>query len=112
MSTPLKKPVTREMLSKGFVRDKDRNRPILVTLQPGDELEFRIKGTRRKFSIYLGHAFVLAQAMGAEREYQERMAEYKAKKKAGYKRLRRPRKAHIPVSTFYYKAMNETTVKR
>lgn len=111
MSTPLKKPITREMLSKGFTRDKDRNRSILVTLLPGDELEFRMKGTQRKFSIYLGHCFVLAQAMTAEREYKDKMGEYKAKKKAGLKRIRKPKKANIPMSTFYFKAINETTVK-
>jgi len=100
------------MLSTGLTRGKDRNRQILVTLLPGDEIEFRMKGTRRKYSIYLGHCFVLAQAMTAEQEYQERLAEYKAKKKAGLKRMRRPKKAQVPVSTFYYKAMNETTVKK
>lgn len=70
----IKRPVTRvarEPYGNGHARD--RVRPVVVTLRPGDVIETRLKGTRRSYSItwaklheYLVRRYAL-QAMSAKR---------------------------------------------
>lgn len=55
MLTKLTKPITRET-----VRLEIRGRPIVVTLCPGDVLEFHEKGKRQRYTIGLEACFWLA----------------------------------------------------
>jgi hypothetical protein len=99
MATPLTKPVRREL------RSADRKgRALIVTLEPGDILTFRPKGAKRTISVYLGHAFNLANIMTANQEYLDRIKQYNADRSIG-KRRRRPTKPSWPFSKVYYEAL-------
>lgn len=104
MATKLTKPVVREMLSGAEMsRGKYANRAILVSLLPGDEVEFRIKGTRQRFSVYLGHCFRLAQILTLESQYKDKVKAYQERKKSGARAIR-PRKPMLPFSKVYFDA--------
>lgn len=100
MATKLNKVVRRELVST----DR-KGRAIVVTLEPGDILSFRPKGSKRSVSIYAGMAFQLAQLATIEREYNDKMKEYSARKKAGAQFLRKPKKPFVPFGKIYYDAM-------
>lgn len=101
MATLLTKPVKRELLSS---TDR-KGRKMIVTLEPGDLLSFRPKGSKRTVSVYLGHCVALAQIMTAETEYQSKLKEYQAKKKAGAQFLRKPKKPALFFGKIYYDAL-------
>lgn len=103
MATKLIKPVRREMLSSGFERGRNRNRAINVTLCPGDELEFHVKGTRQRYTVFLGHCFRLAQGLAIEANYKEACAQYAIKRKAGI-RCRKPKRPMMAFSKIYFDA--------
>ena len=84
MAIKLTKNVRRETLAV-TTRGKYRDRPIIVTLEPGDILSFRIKGTRQEASVSLAHCYQLAQIVECEVRYKEYLKTYKEKKKLGYK---------------------------
>lgn len=107
MATLLKKTVSREMLSSVVGHGKHRNRPVIVELLAGDELNFRVKGTRTSYKIYLGHCFRLAQIQTEEERYKAALATYTERKKAGAKKLRKPRRHALPFSNIYLKALNK-----
>ena len=65
---------------------------MTVTLHPGDILEFREYKRRKSYEIDLADCYTLAVAQTILRQYKADLKEYNQKKKAGYKRLRRPRK--------------------
>ncbi len=103
MATKLIKPVKREMLSSGLERGKNRARPIIVSLLPGDELEFRAKGTRQSYRVYLGHCFRLAQGLTMETMFKERVKKYNHDRK--YRSgLRKPKRPLIPFNKIYFDA--------
>lgn len=105
MATKLLKSVTRELVGTTVgTNDKYRDRPITVTLEAGDVLIFRIKGTQQCFEVPLAHCFRLAQIMELEHKYRKAMDDYKAKKKAGYKRLRKPKRGVLPFSKLFFEA--------
>lgn len=87
MATKLLKPVKREMLM-----GDDRGRPMIVTLEPGDMLTFRLKGKKTTYSVPLHSCFYLAMMNKMQEEYTEKMEDYKVKQSAGFKRLKKPRK--------------------
>lgn len=91
------------MLSTGFERGKNRARPVIVSLLPGDEIEFRAKGTRTAYRVYLGHAFRLAQALSMEEIYRDKVKAYQIKKKAGQRAVK-PRRPMIPFNKIYFDA--------
>lgn len=104
MATKLTKRVRREMLSGvGMMRGKHSQRGLIVELVPGDELSFRVKGTRQVFTVYLGHCFRLAQILTLESEYKRKMKEY-AERKKFQKGLRRPKRPMMPFSKVYFDA--------
>jgi len=72
------------------------SRPVMVRIDPDETINFKVKGTRKEYSLHLIVAFQIAQVNQVIGDYQERMATYKIKKKAGYKRLRKPKKPFIP----------------
>lgn len=104
MAVKLVKPVRREMLSREFQQGKYRGRSIIVELLPGDELSFRTKGTRQRFSVYLGHCYRLAQIMTIESEYKAKLEAYNLARKTG-KRVKRPRRPSLPFNKVYFEAI-------
>lgn len=107
MAIQLTKPIRRQMLSSAATSGKHRGKPVIVELLPGDEISFRIKGTKMKYSIYLGHCFRLAQIQTVETNYRKAMETYQAKKKAGYKRLHKPKRSSLPFNSIYFKALEK-----
>lgn len=108
MATKLLKPVRREMLAKSTV-GKHSNRPIIVEIDGGDIIRFRIKGTRQVVETSLHFCYRLAQIRTWEEDYQKRLSEYNRKKKLGYKRMRRPRPVMIPLDKATIKNFNQAT---
>ncbi len=100
MPTPLHKPIVREVILPG----KFAPVTMVVELLPGGLITFREKGKRRRVEIGLGHCHVLAEIIEAQHQHKEKLTEYKLKKKAGFKRLRRPRKPNLFFSKFYNRA--------
>lgn len=104
MATKLTKSVKREMLSSAESHGKHRGKPIIVELLPGDEISFRVKGTRMAYSIYLGHCFRLAQIQTTETNYRDAMVRYKNR---GLKRMRKPKRIALPFNSIYFKALSK-----
>lgn len=105
MATKLIKPVKRELLGTKM-QGKGKSFEVIATLEPGDFLSFRGKGLKKEFCIHLAHCLNLAEIMQANEDYNKAMREYKTKKKAGIKNLRRPKMRHYPYSKIYFKALN------
>jgi len=63
----IKRPLAREtrQLFKAHGVTKDHNRPLIVTLEPGDVISFRLKGTRQRVSVPIAHAYNLARFAAA-----------------------------------------------
>lgn len=101
MATKLHKPVTREIT----LLDR-RGKGMKVTLEPGNILTFRVKGSRRTDSIYLGHCLNLAKAMTAEEHYRKAMEKYHAKREAGG-RPRKPKRPWLPFGEAYTKILTK-----
>jgi len=101
----LMKDITRETLAIRTA-DKYRDRPIIITLEAGDSITFRVKGTRQKFTVSLAHCFRLAQLNQTDAIYKAKMAEYKVKRGEGTKRLRKPKRTPIPFSKIYFDALS------
>lgn len=89
--TELTKPVRRRLLSA----DR-KGRRFACTLEPGDIITFQPKGSRRKISVHLGFCIQLAQAYTIQTEYDQRLATYNARRKAGERRLRKPNRPFAP----------------
>lgn len=106
MAIKLTKVIRREMLSTEQ-QGKNKGKALIVELLPGDELSFRVKGTRQVYQIFLGHCYRLAQMQTLESIYRKQMEEYTRKKKLGQKRLRKPRRYSLPFNKIYYKALGQ-----
>lgn len=76
--TPIRKAVFRE--SSATIRERGRSRAIVVGIMPGDVLELRLKGTRRRYLLGITSAFYQAVRLHAEHEKRERAARRKAKR--------------------------------
>lgn len=100
MAVKLLKKVSRET----FSIEGRKRRPVIVSIEPGDVLTFRAKGSRKTTEIYLGHCYVLSQIVGADREYKKRLEAYNEKKKSGRK-AKRPKKPFLPFSKMYFDAI-------
>ena len=103
MATKLINSVTRELLGTK-TNDKYRHRAVVITLEAGDIATFRIKGTRQTYSVPLAFCLKLAQITDAAKRYKDQLLEYKAKVKAGFKRLRRPKRQEIPYGSIFFDA--------
>lgn len=100
MATPLHRPVRRQLMST----DR-KGRPLICTLEPGEIISFRPKGSKRSISVHLGFCAQLAQAYTVQSEYDKKMADYQAKKKMGLKRLRRPTRPFLPFGKIVLNSM-------
>lgn len=77
MATLLTKNVKRQLLAS------DRHgRTLIVELEPGDMLSFRLKGKRTRYETSLHNCYVLAVANTIEGQYKVKMAEHKAGKRS------------------------------
>ena len=103
MAVKLVKSVSRETLSV----TGHKKRKVIVTLEGGDLISFRAKGTRKSYEIYLGHCFVLAQILQANSDYKKKMELYTIKKKAGM-RVKKPKKLFLPFSKMYFDAIEKS----
>jgi len=72
--TPLTKPVRRVTLLR-----VDRSRQAVVSLEPGDLITIRLKGTRTTEVIPIGAVYDLAVKIRVRAEKAERLAKKKAK---------------------------------
>lgn len=104
MITKLLNDVQRELLGT-HTNDKYRHRAIIITIKPGDLIEFRVKGTQQKFEVPLAQCFKLAQIIGISQKHKEAVNTYKEKRKAGFK-VRKPKKPVLPYSDIYFNAMS------
>lgn len=104
MATRLTKRISREMLSSVITHGKNRGKPVIVELLPGDEISFRVKGTRANYSIYLGHCFRLAQIQAVDAQYKAAMERYKLR---GSRKMRKPKRPALPFNSIYFKALSK-----
>lgn len=109
MATKLLKTITRETLALTTARGKYGDKPILVSLEGGDMLSFRIKGTQQVFKVSLGHALNLAIMITMESQYRVKLDTYKdkvkLKKKGQYLgRVVKPKRPAMPFNKIYFKA--------
>lgn len=96
MATLLIKPVKRQLLHSSTV-GKHRGKPILVILEGGDLITFRIKGTRQQYQTTIHACYKMAQFATWDRMYQDKMKEYKRRKDAGERGVRKPKRISFPI---------------
>lgn len=106
MATKLQNDVKRELMFTLVEFGKYRGRGIIVTLEAGDVIRFRVKGTRQAVSISLSHCMQLANIVSMEQMYKEALQKYAEKKKTG-QRARRPKRPANIFSKIYYKALKK-----
>lgn len=108
MATKLSKPVNRELnrvkaTKRGRVEVPDKTgyipmdaRPVIASLLPSDVIQFRVKGTSRRYQAPLSLIMLIAEAITEHDDRQEKLRIRKLKKDAGYKRLREVKKVYNP----------------
>lgn len=76
--TPLKSPVHRETGAR--IRDAGKTRAVIVSLLPGDVIQFRLKGTRTSYVLPIDAEFYRAARLHAERLRAEKRAARKGQR--------------------------------
>jgi len=71
-TTKLTRPVRRESFT--IVRDKSKRRALVCALLPGDVLEFRLKGTRTRYTVGMDAAYQYAGRLAGEAARRARKA--------------------------------------
>lgn len=79
--TPLHKPVRRKTVAR-YKTLYSEPRQIVITLAPGDVLEFREIGRRGVFPLPISRAFLYAVRLQAETAASRKLAERKSKLKS------------------------------
>lgn len=92
-------PIRRETFTK-VPLGKYRGRALMIELQPGDILQFRIKGTQQRTDISLAACYAISQKISFEKEYKKRIEQYQADRKAG-KKVRKPKRPNLYLSKTY-----------
>ena len=87
--TKLTNPVARQLRSTTHGKV-----PIIATMQPGDVLEFRIKGTRTRYPLPMHQAYQLAIYYKLVEQYRTDLERYELRRKAGY-RARKPKAPNL-----------------
>lgn len=82
-------------LKRELVFTNGQSRTVIVELEPGDIISFRVKRKKERFSVSLHSVYQLALVTTMKKKYAERLNEYKAKRKAGY-RARKPKPPTLP----------------
>lgn len=101
----LTKPIKRELLAVQQ-HGKHRGKSLIVELLPGDEISFRTKGTKKAFTIFLGHCYRMAQILTLESDYKIKLEEYTRRKKIG-ERVKRPKRPMMPFDKIYFDALKK-----
>lgn len=96
MATKLLKSIKREMVLP------DNGKTIIVELVPGDVIAFREKGKKTSYSVSLHNAKLLALMNFMQQDYLTKMEIFERKRKAGYKRLRKPKRPSLSMFSSYY----------
>lgn len=110
MATKLTKPVTRELVycrasKNGRVERTEASRPIMVTLDHNEKIVFRVKGTKRRYTLHLISAFQLAKANTLIQEYNNKMKVYKERKENRFGRVRKPKKPFLPWDKNFFQVL-------
>lgn len=79
---------------------------MLVTIDAGDSISFRIKKKKTKVETSLHHCYVLAQLIDAELRYKKKLDEYDKKRK-NHQRAIRPRKPILLFNKMYHVVLTE-----
>ena len=103
MATKLINTITRELLGTTIRYKGGQERSVIVSLPPGDIIQFRGKGLKKTYEIHLGHCLNLAEIIQNERDYKEAVKDYKERKKLG--RAKRPKKRLSAFNKIYFKAL-------
>ena len=112
MATKLQNPVTRELLGTTMSTKGSKQKIVLCTLEAGDIITFRAKGSTREISVPIAGCINLAELMSGEKDYKEALTLYNLRKKAHVKNLRRPKRRYMPFSKIYYKALENIKINR
>lgn len=96
MALKLIKPIKRELLAT------QRGKVMVIEIEPGDEITFRVKGKRTRYTVSLHKVYNLALMAFLQENYNTRLAEYNVKKKYGYKRVRRPKPPNLSIFSKEY----------
>jgi hypothetical protein len=83
--TKLTKPITRELVKT------DHGRTVIVTIEPPDQITYRYKGKRTRYSVSLHNVQLMALMRSLYDKYLEKDELWKKKKAAGYRNLKRPK---------------------
>lgn len=102
MATLLLKPVRRQMLVS-VEKGKFDSVPVIVSILPGDVIEFRIKGTQQRIDCSLHNVYRLAQLITWKKRHDDKLKAYELKRKNGG-RGKRPRWTPPPFHKFIYEA--------
>lgn len=92
MATKLTKAITREAVVKSHWAARGRYIVTLIPSPTGDLIQFREKKKKKSYTATLESVLRLAIQQEMAFDYRQAMSEYQTKKKAGYKRLRKPKK--------------------
>jgi len=76
--TPIKAPGV-FCQSSTEIRECGRQRTVIVGIEPGDVVTFRLKGTRRRYALPIDYGFMQAVRLEAERARREKIIARKAK---------------------------------
>ncbi len=107
MATQLSKPIHRQLnriraTKQGRIEIPDKAnfitaaaRPVIVSLLPSDELQWRVKKSSRKYRASLYTVMAVVQAITEVEQRQEKVARSKARKAIG-KRTRKPKRVYNP----------------
>ena len=98
MATKLTKPITRELVKA------DRGRVTVVTIEPPDQITFRTKGSRTRYSVSLRNVELLAIMRGIYDNYVHKLETYRHKKAAGCKKLKKPKPPNYNMFSPIYRA--------
>lgn len=95
MATLLLRPITRQLARPLQIGQFESGRPLVITIHPGDTIEFREHGRRTTYEVSLHDCAKLAMIKTLMDNYQQDLQMYNQKKKAGYKRIKKPRKPSL-----------------
>ena len=96
MATKLINPVKRELLAT------QRGQTMIVEIEPGDTITFRVKGKRTRYTVSLHKVYNLALMQFLLENYKVKLEAYKINKKYGHKRLRKPKPPNMSMFSKEY----------
>ncbi len=112
MAVELQKPVKRECrrlkaTKHGRIAKRDEiagMRPVIVELNPSEEIVFRVKKTKRRYSLSFSSAFQLAQLRTTIQSYNQKVERYTQDKKFGMRR-KKPKRPVLPYTKNFFQLL-------